>query len=93
MALDTASLYAERLALGSATLSSAPDSKALGVVSRTLTDSFGTVGAGFGYTYRADIPVWRIDYIWSRGLLAQTSRVQASPLSDHRAVVSRFEWD
>ena len=59
-----------------------PNSLGHRLMSRSMTDSFGAVGAGFGYTFRADIPVWRIDYIWSKGLLAQSSRVLHSPLSD-----------
>lgn len=66
-----------------------PNSTGHSLLSRSLRDSFGAVGAGFGYTYRADVPVWRIDYIWSSSeLFPRASWVEASPLSGHRPVIA-----
>lgn len=48
--------------------------------------------AGVGWTYPQDTPLLRIDYIWSRGLVACRSQVLTSGLSDHRAVRSEFAW-
>lgn len=54
-----------------------------------LTDSFQSVGWGFGYTYSAKRPVWRIDYIWhSQELAAVSCQVQGTALSDHRPLTA-----
>lgn len=55
-----------------------------------LADSFDVAGSGFGFTISSDFPLRRIDAIWSRGLLAESSRAVASRASDHRPVVATF---
>lgn len=52
-------------------------------------DSFADVGGGFGYTYRADIPLLRIDYVFAGGgLEPENCWVVRSQASDHLPVVS-----
>ena len=71
-----------------------PNSEGHARLSTTMVDSFGAVGKGFGYTYRADWPVWRIDNIWlSPDLVAKRSEVLSSGLSDHRAVSTSWDYD
>lgn len=66
-----------------------PNSEDYGRLAGALQDSFGAKGLGFGYTYRADWPVWRIDYIWhSQQLKTVDSKVSPVIVSDHRALIS-----
>ncbi len=55
-----------------------------------FTDSFAASGWGCGYTFRANMPVMRIDYIFARGGLHPVGcRAPAVPAaSDHRPVVA-----
>lgn len=70
-----------------------PNSDGHALLSQSLSDCFGAVGSGFGYTFRADLPVWRIDYVWSsRELVPCTAEVESCQLSDHRPLVVELDW-
>ena len=70
-----------------------PNSKGHDLLSQSLSDCFGAVGSGFGYTFRADIPVWRIDYVWaSKELVPCKAEVESCQLSDHRPLVVELDW-
>jgi endonuclease/exonuclease/phosphatase family metal-dependent hydrolase len=70
-----------------------PNSEGHDLLSQSLSDCFGAVGGGFGYTFRADVPVWRIDYIWaSKELVPCRAQVENSQLSDHRPLVVELAW-
>lgn len=59
------------------------------LLSRQMQDCFREVGAGPGLTYRSDIPLWRIDYIWaSPDLTPLTCTVGSSKLSDHKPLTA-----
>lgn len=53
------------------------------------TDAFGTVGRGWGFTFRRDQPLIRIDYVWCAGKLQplKASTVDGT-VSDHRLLVT-----
>lgn len=52
-------------------------------------DSFSKVGRGFGYTFRADYPVVRIDYVFTaNGAYARNAYVPKALASDHRPMVA-----
>lgn len=60
-------------------------------LTNTFSDAFHASGHGFGYTFRSDLPVMRIDYILLRqGLLAEGCRVLNVSASDHRPVIADF---
>ncbi len=46
---------------------------------RRLTDAFTQSGCGLGYTFRADFPVLRIDYVW---LDERVTATRCTPLPD-----------
>jgi endonuclease/exonuclease/phosphatase family metal-dependent hydrolase len=58
-------------------------------LSERWVDAFRGAGWGFGYTFRSDLPLLRIDYIWAgdgiRVLKCGTPNVR---VSDHRPVVA-----
>ena len=58
-------------------------------LTRRFTDAFRAAGWGFGYTLRSDLPVMRIDYIFTSADMGVT-RCEALgvKVSDHRAVVA-----
>jgi vancomycin resistance protein VanJ len=60
-----------------------------------FTDSFAASGWGCGYTFRANTPVMRIDYVFVRGGLCPVAcRVPAMPpASDHRPVVADIAFE
>lgn len=59
-----------------------------------LTDSFSAAGFGFGATYRSDLPVLRIDHIFTGpGVRALRTWVPPSRSSDHRPVVADLSLD
>jgi endonuclease/exonuclease/phosphatase family metal-dependent hydrolase len=69
-------------------LNAAPDAAELAPLFRRLTDVW-TPAAGPGFTYPADAPVRRIDYLLVSPELRPVSvRAVASPASDHLAVVA-----
>jgi endonuclease/exonuclease/phosphatase (EEP) superfamily protein YafD len=54
-----------------------------------LEDAFAVAGWGLGFTYRADLPMVRIDYVWTTDRLrAVQSFVHDDRVSDHRALVT-----
>ena len=60
-------------------------------LSARWTDAFAAAGFGFGSTFRSDVPLLRIDYIWaSRDLRVLAAHVSPQRASDHRAVVADF---
>jgi endonuclease/exonuclease/phosphatase family metal-dependent hydrolase len=74
-----------------------------------LIDTFAEVGEGKGATIKADLPQWRIDYVWAAGPIAQqimesrplyqgTFRLniadqQSFALSDHLPQLAVFEME
>jgi vancomycin resistance protein VanJ len=56
-----------------------------------LRDTQQEAGAGFGFTWPADLPVMRPDHILQRGMSTQRSWVLRAPGSDHRAVVAELD--
>ena len=62
-------------------------------LSRAMQDSFAAKGWGFGMTYSANRPLWRIDYLWaSPHLGVESCRVLNSELSDHKPLAGTFRW-
>lgn len=58
-------------------------------LARRFRDAFRAAGWGLGYTYRADLPALRIDYIWAGGgIHVADCRVPKDRASDHRPVVA-----
>ena len=59
-----------------------------------FTDSFRTVGKGWGNTVMNKYPIHRIDQIWasSDSLRPNRSKAVRTKHSDHRMVVSDFVW-
>jgi vancomycin resistance protein VanJ len=56
-----------------------------------LENTFAHSGFGFGYTFRSDLPVIRIDHIWlSHELTSQKSYVLPLVASDHRPLFTEF---
>jgi endonuclease/exonuclease/phosphatase family metal-dependent hydrolase len=54
-----------------------------------LTDSFRAAGWGSGLSFRSDLPLLRIDYIWmSRNVGATNAHVPSVRASDHRPYVA-----
>jgi endonuclease/exonuclease/phosphatase family metal-dependent hydrolase len=72
-------------------------------------DTFARVGKGNGFTIKADLPKWRIDYVWAVGPIAKQivaskplyqgafrlniSDPQSFALSDHLPQLAVFEMD
>lgn len=56
-------------------------------------DAFATAGWGRGLTYSQRRPLWRIDYIFTRGLTAVAAEAKSAPTSDHRLLLSRLRFD
>lgn len=55
----------------------------------SFTDCFSRAGWGCGFTFRSDLPVMRIDYIWAGdGLAPVHSQTLALKHSDHRPVIA-----
>lgn len=72
---------------------SPPTSIAYRTLSGQLTDTFAQAGWGWGLSYPANHPFWRIDYIWCKGLTPVGCQVLHLPASDHRALLCRFKVD
>jgi endonuclease/exonuclease/phosphatase family metal-dependent hydrolase len=64
-----------------------PGAPVLRALQSTGRDVFGERGIGFGHTYKDDVPLWRIDYIWvSRHLQVLRAGNFGGGVSDHRGV-------
>lgn len=77
-------------------LNDLPDSRVLADLRQVLTDCVSAAGDPATWTYPADRPERRIDYILhnARGLRCLETRVLAEPIaSDHRPVLSVFALD
>lgn len=63
-------------------------------LSREFQNSFAAVGNGFGFTYRNNLPVTRIDHFWTRGRIRPLT-CEAGPSfgSDHRSVIATYAVD
>ncbi|MEW6278696.1 MAG: endonuclease/exonuclease/phosphatase family protein [Candidatus Eremiobacterota bacterium] len=61
-------------------------------LSSRLRDAFSEAGLGFGLSYPARTPLWRIDHLfWSRHFRVRSCRVVDTGLSDHRAVIAEAD--
>jgi endonuclease/exonuclease/phosphatase family metal-dependent hydrolase len=68
-------------------MNASPDAPEIVPLFERLRDAW-PADSGFGYTYPADVPVKRIDYVLiSRDFNVVSARVPASDASDHRPVV------
>ncbi len=70
---------------------SPPSSIAYQTLDASLTDTFAEAGWGWGLTFPASTPFWRIDYVWSKGLTPVSCQVLRLPASDHRAILCHFK--
>jgi len=60
---------------------------------RGRIDAFRQAGRGWGGTYRGDLPVVRIDYVFAdTAFEVVTAHVPNVQFSDHRPVVARIRW-
>ncbi|HSV73858.1 MAG TPA: endonuclease/exonuclease/phosphatase family protein [Chthonomonadales bacterium] len=66
-----------------------PRGKAYERLSGLMRDAFAERGRGWGLTYRRDLPLWRIDYVWcGRGAEPVSAWAVRAPGSDHLPVVA-----
>lgn len=72
---------------------SPPSSIAYRTLRSELTDTFAQSGWGWGLSFPANHPFWRIDYVWSKGLTPVGCQVLQLPASDHRALLCHFKVD
>jgi vancomycin resistance protein VanJ len=60
-------------------------------LTETYEDAFAARGLGFGWTYPTDVPVLRIDYIFTtNGARAATAVVPSAHASDHRPLFAEI---
>ena len=60
---------------------------------RRFTNAFGTVGTGWGNTYHRELPLLRIDHIYSTDkLIPVRSRTFTVANTDHRLVIADFVY-
>ena len=57
-----------------------------------LQDAFAGMGQGFGFTYHQRFGFARLDYVWGSGVRFEDVSVLPDALSDHRALLVRFQW-
>jgi endonuclease/exonuclease/phosphatase family metal-dependent hydrolase len=70
-------------------LNATPESPEIGAITEDLADAWVQAGVGPGYTYDAQSPHARIDYVLtSEGVVARTAAVVATDGSDHLPVVA-----
>ena len=74
-------------------LNAKPDAKEIALLRDAgLRDAFAAIGVGDGFTWRADKPNQRIDYIWlSPDLTARDIVIPQSTASDHLGIVVTVE--
>jgi vancomycin resistance protein VanJ len=54
-----------------------------------LEDAFAATGWGFGYSFRSDLPLLRIDYVWTNHFIKPTRAfVMDTRASDHRPLIA-----
>ncbi len=64
-----------------------------GKISEKMTNTFVQSGAGWGFTFRKDIPLTRIDHIWvTKGLESTSTKVISGFGSDHMGLVSELRF-
>jgi endonuclease/exonuclease/phosphatase family metal-dependent hydrolase len=70
-------------------LNATPDSPEIGAITEDLADAWAQAGEGDGFTYDAETPHARIDYVLtSSDIVARTAAVVTSDASDHLPVVA-----
>ncbi|MCH8978274.1 MAG: endonuclease/exonuclease/phosphatase family protein [Armatimonadetes bacterium] len=70
-----------------------PDRSVASVVADDLKDSYASAGTGWYGTAMNDLPLFRIDQVWtSDDFKAVGSRSKKSAASDHRLVLADFDW-
>lgn len=70
-------------------LNATPDSPEIAAITEDLADAWTRVGDGHGFTYDAETPHGRIDYVLtSNDVVARTASVVASHASDHLPLVA-----
>ena len=73
-------------------LNTTPGSATYAHLAARLDDAWSRVGEGPGFTFDAEQPPRRIDYVWvGGGVRAVTARVLPSPASDHAALLVDVE--
>lgn len=84
----TTAAYLDRLrgpVLLGGDLNTPPGGRSYGLLRRRLEDSFSAAGWGFGHTFPAGTPFYRLDYLFhSRHFATRWCRVGAPAGSDHR---------
>jgi vancomycin resistance protein VanJ len=56
-----------------------------------LEDAFATTGWGFGYSFRSDLPLLRLDYVWTNRFVRPTQTFTDNTLaSDHRPLIAQI---
>jgi vancomycin resistance protein VanJ len=83
----------ERATLLCGDLNASPNSAALSVLRRRLSDAWSQRGQGFGMTTSVRWPLRRIDYLMVSGIDIGDIQVLNHPLSDHRAVTATFGFE
>jgi endonuclease/exonuclease/phosphatase (EEP) superfamily protein YafD len=71
-------------------LNAEPDAAEIRALRLELRDAWAECGEGPGYTFRADDPHRRIDYLWTRGLACTAAEVVPTLVSDHRPLVAEL---
>ena len=75
-------------------MNASPDAPELQPLLERMTDAWAVAGSEPGYTYPADAPRERIDYVLvSHGFRVRGARVPVTEASDHRPVVAELELD
>lgn len=73
-------------------LNEEPDGLAVKVISSRLRDAYAVVGSSNGFTFPANAPTARIDYVFvSEGIRVVSASVLPDGASDHLAVVADLE--
>lgn len=86
--------YADQPVIVCGDFNATPGSRTHSNMKELFADSWELIGSGDGFTFPADSPRTRIDYLWvSRNTAIRPVRiwVPSSAASDHRPVVAEFE--